>query len=164
MTQNSYYWDGVNITEDLWKTWIRFMFTRTPTTQGPIKGYLNGLSARYEGSHNYVVDTGAAIVDGTYYENTSPVILYIPSMAYANPYGLFWIFYIVLTKSDVSHTVRANVVGPFTSNQTFPILSIPDYNIPLLKVEVYNDPKLIEVATIDIRAFCKFTGIFPDEA
>ena len=106
MTEASQVWAGTvtgdagPYTDDQWSDMYRALFQSDRTTQGIIDGHLNELVVTGATSP-VAVDTGAALVDGKFYENDASLNVTIPS-----PAGATRIDRIVLRKSWSAQTVR----------------------------------------------------------
>ena len=114
MTQTSFYWEGTVLgdailapyTEAIYHSLWRKMFLRDRATQGVIRDYLNELVVTGI-SGGVSVATGAALVDGFFYENDAPVTVDIPTPAASTRVDL-----IVLRKDPTAQTVRiTRIVG-----------------------------------------------------
>lgn len=157
MAQNSYYWNGVDISEDQWEIWMRFLFTKNVDDEGVIIRYSNQLQVSRISDYRYSVGEGAAIIDGTYYENTSPILINIPDVEFEGPPTSF-IFFVVLIKNSTTKNVRVEKIGPYTTDPT--LIGATNFTIPLAKIEFF---KTGQITLTDRRNFCTFSGLFPDE-
>ena len=114
MTEKSYYWDGsttgdatlAKFNEFAYHGIWRKMFLRDRTIQGIIRGHLN--ECEVEGvSGGVSVNTGAALVDGMFYENDAKLTIEIPT-----PSSSTRIDAIVLRRNATTQTIRAiRIVG-----------------------------------------------------
>lgn len=115
MTEKSWYWSGVTTGDatdapydddefsDIW----RKLFQRDRTLQGVIEDYENELAVSNPAGSTIRVATGAALVDGKFYENDANV-----DTGIATPVSDFQINRFVLRKSWAAQTVRiVNLIG-----------------------------------------------------
>lgn len=141
MTETSYYWADINIGDgslspydddefsDIW----RILFQRDRTTQGPIDDYLNELEVTNPAGTTITVDTGAALVDGKLYTNSSSVSNVIAAPAVATRYDR-----VVLRKSWAAQTVRVAILTGVEGGGV-PALTQTDgvtWEIPLATVQI----------------------------
>jgi len=89
-----------------WTEVWRILFTPDDTDEGVVFSKLNTLNGT-DGANKITIDTGYAVVDGTFYENDAPV-----EIAIATPSGSTRVDTIVLRKDSVAQTVRlVNIAG-----------------------------------------------------
>jgi len=113
MTEKSYYWSNVAIGDgvyspydddefsDIW----RKLFIRNRNQQGVVEGYNNELQVTNPSGNTIRVATGAALVDGKFYETDANVDNTISTPAVSTRIDL-----IVLRKSWASQTIRVAVL------------------------------------------------------
>lgn len=110
MAQTSYYWGGTvtgdaslaPYSDDEFSDIWRRMFQRNRAYQGVIGGYANALAVTNPAGNTARVASGAAFVDGKFYENTANVDFAVPNGDYA----------IVLRKTWATQQVRLALIGP----------------------------------------------------
>lgn len=113
MTQTSLPWanngvgDGQAYSDDEWSDWQRKAFTHDRTRQGVIVGYGSELEVTNPAGATIRVATGAAWVDGKFYENDANVDNTVTAPAMGSNYYRF-----VLQKDWSAQTVRIAVLGP----------------------------------------------------
>ncbi len=107
MAETSRPWGGTTVgdagpySDDDWSDIWRKLFTVDRTTQGVLPGYAGELVCTTPVANTLRVATGAAVVDGKFYENTANVDVNVPT-----PAGATRIDRIVLRKSWAAQTVR----------------------------------------------------------
>lgn len=109
MTQKSFVWAGIALGDadqapydaDEWSDIWNILFIRDNTDQGYIEGYLNELIVSNTAGTTIRVATGAALVDGTFYENDANIDTQIDVPAVSTR-----IDRVVLRKSWAAQTVR----------------------------------------------------------
>lgn len=99
--------DGQAYDDDEWSDWQRKAFTSDRTTQGVIAGYANTLTVSNPAGNTIRVATGAAWVDGKFYETDANV-----DNTISTPVSGSYFYRIVLQKSWAAQTVRIAVLGP----------------------------------------------------
>lgn len=113
MTQTSLPWanngigDGQPYDDDEWSDWQRKLFTHDRTLQGVVPGYANDLAVSNPAGNTIRVATGAALVDGKFYETDANVDNTITTPGAGSNYYRF-----VLQKDWALQTVRVAVLGP----------------------------------------------------
>lgn len=113
MTEQSWPWGGIvtgdaslaPYDDDEWSDIWRKMFTKDRATMGVFTNYANKLVTTGAGSP-VTVDTGAALVDGKFYENTAALTVAIPTPAVSTR-----IDRIVLRKDFAAQTVRVTRIA-----------------------------------------------------
>lgn len=140
MTERSYYWGGTTVGDaslapydndeftDIW----RKLFLHDRTAQGVIKSNLNELAVSGAGSP-VTVATGAAVVDGNFYENDGN-----PTVAIPTPAASTRIDRIVLRKDFSAQTVRITRIAG-VEGAGAPSLTQSDgvtWDIPLYQVSI----------------------------
>lgn len=145
MTERSFPWDGL-VTGDAtlspydaateFATWLRLVggsAARTTNKGGVYFGENNGLAPASVGTSPVTIDTGAAIVYGTIYENTASVNVAIPT-----PAGSTRIDLIVLRKSWASQTVRITRIAGTEGNPAPPMIQTAalTWDVPLASVSI----------------------------
>lgn len=113
MTERSYYWGGTTVGDasiapydnDEFTDIFRKMFVKDRAIMGVLDGYGNELVTTGAGSP-VTVDTGAAMVDGNFYENDAPLTVAIPTPAASTR-----IDRIVLRKDFAGQTVRVTRIA-----------------------------------------------------
>ncbi len=141
MTETSFYWGGTTIGDatdspydndefsDIW----RKLFQRDRATQGPIDGYENELVITNPSGLTIRMDTGAALVDGKFYENDAQIDTILVAPAVLTRIDRF-----VLRKSWGSQTVRMIVIAG-TEGAGVPGLTQTDgvtWDVPLAQVSI----------------------------
>lgn len=141
MTEKSFYWADVNVGDgslstysddefsDIW----RILLQLDRTTMGYIQGYLNELVVTNPSGNVIRVDTGAALVDGKFYETDAVVNDTIATPAVSTRIDRF-----VLTKNWASQTVRVLTLTGLEGGGV-PVLSQTDgvvWQIPLAQVSI----------------------------
>jgi hypothetical protein len=113
MTERSYFWGGLSVGDaniapydndefsDLW----RILFQRNRATQGVIEGHLNELAVTNPSGNDIQMDTGAALVDGKFYEADAAVSDTITTPAVATRVDR-----VVLRKSWAAQTARFTII------------------------------------------------------
>lgn len=140
MTEKSYPWDGLVTGDaslapyvgDVWSDMWRKLFTSDRTLQGFIDNYANELVGSGAVSP-VVISTGAAIVDGKFYENDAAVAVVIPT-----PAGATRIDRIVLRKDFAGQTVRITRIAGVEGGGA-PALTQTDgttWDVPLYRVSI----------------------------
>lgn len=94
-------------TDDMFSDWVRKLFQLDRTVQGVVGGYANELQVTDGGGTTMRVATGAALVDGKFYENTANV----DNVSSGN--AVYWL--VGLTKSWAAQTVRIFARGTYAS-------------------------------------------------
>ncbi len=154
MAENSLFWAGTATgdagpySDDAFSDFVRKTFLQDRTLQGPIQGYLGQLAVT--GSTSPVsVATGAALVDGKFYENTASLSVAVPS-----PVSATRIDRIVLRKSFAAQTVRVARIAGSEGSGTPPAITQTDgttWDVKLAQVSITT----AGIVTItDERSFC----------
>jgi len=140
MTQGSLPWGGVSIgdaagglfpapySDDEWSDVWRKLFIGDRAAEGVIAGYSNELEVTTPGGLNYQVDTGAALVDGKFYESNA-----VESYTFAGAAGEFE--RIVLRKDWAAQTVRQVVLGPAGGVPALTQVDGTTWEIPLATIQ-----------------------------
>jgi len=138
MAETSLPWSGTSIgdagpySDDTWSDMYRKLFITDRTTQGVLDGYANEIEIT--GATSPVsVNTGAALVDGKFYENDSSANITVPT-----PSGDTRIDRIVLRKSWSAQTVRLTRIEGVEGGGV-PALTQNDgvtWDIPLYQVSI----------------------------
>ena len=141
MVEESFYWDDGSVGDgslspydndefsDLW----RVLFLRDRTTQGVIESYENGLVVSNPSGNNIRVATGAALVDGKFYETDANV-----DNAIATPAVSTRIDRVVLRKSWAAQTVRVFIITG-VEGAGVPAITQTDgvtWDVPLAQVSI----------------------------
>ncbi len=138
MAESSLPWAGTvtgdfgPYSDDQWSDIWRKLFTLDRTTQGVLRNYLNELAAT-GGTSPVAINTGAALVDGKFYENTASVNVVIPT-----PAGATRVDRIVLRKDFAAQTVRITRVAG-TEGAGVPAITQTDgttWDLPLWQVSI----------------------------
>jgi hypothetical protein len=138
MAESSLPWAGTATgdagpySDDQWSDTWRKLFTSDRTKQGVIQGYGNELAVTGVTSP-VAVNTGAAMDDGKFYENTASVNVVIPT-----PGGATRIDRIVLRKDFAGQTVRITRIAG-TEGAGAPAITQTDgttWDIPLAQVSI----------------------------
>lgn len=145
MTEKSWYWPGIVTGDagdapydddefsDIW----RKLFQRDRTLQGIIEGYENELAVTNPAGNTIRVATGAALVDGKFYETDANVDNVI-----ATPGALTRIDRVVLRKDFAAQTVRVVILTGIEGG-VVPALTQNDgvtWEIPLAQVSITVAP------------------------
>lgn len=140
MTETSRPWGGTTVgdatlapyTADAWTDMWRKLFLTDRTTQGVIKGYGNELAVTGSASP-VAVNTGAAVVDGNFYENDASLNVAIPT-----PAGSTRIDRIVLRKGFSAQTVRITRIAGVEGGGAPAVVQIDGttWDVPLYQVSI----------------------------
>jgi hypothetical protein len=159
--QSSVFWSGTvtgdagPYTADTFTDWMRKIFTNDRTTQGVIPDYLNELLVTNPAGTTIRTASGAAIVDGCFYENTANVDNSVVAPGVGSNY-----YTLVLDKDFVAQTVRISLLGP--NPVAPPIVTQVDgttWEIALAEIEI----TFIGVITVtDVRDYSH--NIIADDA
>lgn len=164
MAQTSLPWanngigDGQSYDDDEWSDWQRKAFTADRTLQGPIFGYLNELLVANPSGYTLRIPTGAAWVDGKFYENSADLDFTTTDdgTAIGAP-GLGTNYYTVVLRKDwAAQTVRAAVLN--VSTVAYPTVTQTDgttWEIALAHLSVTSGG--VKTLT-DIRYFANCDG------
>jgi hypothetical protein len=115
--QDSLPWGGTTTgdagpyTDDQWSDTWRKLFTRNRATEGVLPDYQNELETTWPGGTTIRSASGAAIVDGKFYENDAAV-----NQSGAVPGAGSNFYRVVLEKDFVAQTVRLGLLGPDVSS------------------------------------------------
>ncbi len=141
MAETSFYWGGTTIGDatdspydndefsDIW----RKLFQRDRTTQGPIESYENELAVSNPAGLTIRVPSGAALVDGKFYENDANIDTVLVA-----PVTLTRVDRVVLRKSWGAQTVRVFIIAG-TEGAGVPALIQNDgvtWDVPLAQVSI----------------------------
>jgi hypothetical protein len=124
----------------------------TRTLQGPILGYANALAVTNPAGVTIRVATGAAVVDGKFYESTANEDLTISAPAGGTNYYL-----VVLQKNFAAQTVRVALLGP--NPAAYPTVTQVDgttWEVALAQVTI-TSAGLVTVT--DVRSYCAFSSL-----
>jgi len=158
MAETSYFWGGTTVgdhgpyDDDMFSDFIRKLFTMDRTLQGPILGYANALAVNNPAGTTIRVATGAAVVDGKFYESTAN-----EDFAVSAPGGGTNYYTVVLTKDFAAQTVRSAILGPDPA--AYPAVTQVDgttWEIMLAHVTITSGG-LITVT--DVRSYCAFSSL-----
>jgi hypothetical protein len=165
MTQWSIPWGGTVVgdpgpySDANWSDVWRKLFIRNRVLQGVLQDYENELEVTTTGNEVVQVDTGAAIVDGKFYETDAVVPLVVAKPGAGDNY-----YTIVLRKNWIgvdAQTVRVDILGPnIAAPPTVAATQVDGlvWDIALATVKVHNDG----ITTVtDFRAFAKYSAAFP---
>ena len=124
--------DAGPYSDDDWSDTWRVLFQTDRTDQGIIYAYLNELAVTGATSP-VAVDTGAALVDGKYYENDASLNVTIPS-----PVGATRIDRIVLRKSWSAQTVRITRIAGAEGGAAPALVQVDGttWDVPLYQVSI----------------------------
>lgn len=155
MAETSLPWGGIAVgdsgpyTDDDWTDVWRKIFTRDRTLEGVIPDYLNELVVTNPAGVTIRVATGAAIVDGKFYNNTANV-----DFAGAAPGGGSNFYTVVSHKDFAAQTVRLSMLGPnVVAPPAVTQADGVDWEIAIATVEITSG----SVVTItDVRVYCHF--------
>ena len=158
--------DAGPYSDDNWSDRWRKLFTNDRTTQGVLPNYENELEIT--GAATPIsVNTGAALVDGKFYENTTAVTVAIPSPAVSTRVDR-----IVLRKSWVAQTVRITRIEGVEGGVA-PAITQTDgttWDIPLYQVTIttggaitLTDERADVVPNITAPASIQPIYLFPDK-
>lgn len=140
MAQTSMFWDGTSTGDagpysgDTFSDFIRKLFIEDRTQQGVIEGYANELVVTGSTSPIHV-NTGAALVDGKFYENTASVDFTVTTPASTR------IDRVVLRKDFTNQTIRLALITGTIGSGSPPALTQTDgttWEIPLYQVSINN--------------------------
>ena len=143
MTQISWFWSGIATgdstsapySDDEWSDIWRKLFTRDRTAEGVVGGYANELEVTNPAGTTVRVATGAALVDGKFYETDANVD---NAAGAAGQYTR-----IVLRKSWAAHTVRVASLGPGGAQPALTQTDGTTWEIPL--ATIYNNGGTVEI-------------------
>jgi len=166
MAQSSLPWGGTvtgdagPYTDDQWSDTWRKLFARDRTLEGVFQNHLNELIVTNPAGTTIRVRSGAAVVDGKFYENTADV-----DLVGAAPGGGSNFYTVVLRKGFAAQTVIAALLGPDIA--TPPIVTQADgvtWEIAIATVEITSGGT---VTITDVRVYCHFntrvnTGMLED--
>jgi hypothetical protein len=156
MAETSWFWGGL-VTGDAslapysdgeFSDLYSIMFTSDPATQGVIFGYLNELIA--SGTVSPVaINTGAGIVDGKLYINSTSVNVTIPMPSLSTR-----IDRIVLRKNFAAQTVRITLISGVEGGSEPALVQTPNttWDIPLCAVSIST---LGAITLTDERVYCQ---------
>lgn len=103
--------DGQSYDDDEWSDWQRKLWQSDRTVQGVVPGYANELLVSNPAGVTIRVATGAAFVDGKFYENDANVDNSITAPGAGSNY-----YTVVLQKDWAAQTVRIALLGPDASS------------------------------------------------
>ncbi len=153
MAENSLFWDGTSTGDagpysgDNFSDFIRKVFINDRTQQGVIEGYLGELASSGVTSP-ITVSTGAAMVDGKFYENDSNRFL-----SFTTPSSNTRIDRIILRKDFSAQTVRLTTLTGTEGSGTPPTVTQTDgttWEIPIYQVSITTGGI---ITLIDERSF-----------
>lgn len=154
MAESSLFWAGTTTgdagpySDDAFSDFVRKTFLQDRTLQGPIQGYLGQLAVTGATSP-VAVATGAALVDGKFYENTASLNVVVPS-----PVSATRIDRIVLRKNFAGQTIRVTRIAGTEGSGTPPAITQTEgttWDVQLAKVSI-TTAGLITIT--DERSFC----------
>lgn len=162
MTETSMFWAGTTIgdhgpySEDEFSEFMRTMFCTDPATEGYLHVHHPGFNQDLRPTVNELVVmllTGAALVYGTLYTNSSVEIFSTPAdPAHSHYYRL------VLRKSWASNTVRAVLLGP--DHGSYPALTqTPGTTWEISMARILVAAGGTEGTLTDDRVMCKFPSV-----
>lgn len=119
MTESSYLWEGHTVGDAVtnapymayWDYYVKTLLQLNPAADGVIANSDNNLQCVVSGT-NITVDTGAAMVYGSYYTNDALLTLSTAGDGY---------YYVILRKDWTAQTIRAVILGPNAG--TYPTLT-----------------------------------------
>lgn len=117
MAESSMFWDGTTTGDcgpydaDEFNAFLRKILSFNRISQGVIVGYENELEVTNPSGTTIRLATGAAIVDGTFYENTANIDFSVTAPGAGNNF-----YRIILRKLWVDQEVRADILGPETTD------------------------------------------------
>ena len=164
MTEKSWYWPGIATGDasdapydddefsDIWT----ILFLRDKTLQGVIEDHANGLVVTNPSGNTIRVATGAALVDGKFYETDANVDEVI-----ATPGALTRIDRVILRKDFAAQTVRVVILSGVEGGSV-PSLTQNDgvtWEIPLAQVSITTAPAI--TITSEIQFARTPLAIFP---
>lgn len=157
MTEISRVWGGTSTgdkgpySDDNWTDVWSGLFARTGANLGVLRGAANELAVTSSGDNAISVNTGEALVDGTWYQSDAATAI-TPSAPSSNPR----IDRIVLRKSWSAQTVRiTRIAGTEASSPSAPSLTQTDgttWDIPLAQYQIATGAGAISSLT-DQREF-----------
>jgi len=153
--------DAGPYSDDDWSDMYRKFFSRDRTTQGVLQDYANELEVTSPGALQVEVDTGAAIVDGKFYETDAVVPLAVVAPGAGDQY-----YTVMLQKNWIganAQTVRVALYGPVVPPPAAPLYGATQvdgtiWEIPLATVRVHHDNTTV---VTDTRAFAKYSDAYP---
>lgn len=159
MTEISYFWAGTTVgdatsapySDDVFSDKERRMFASYRASRGVLKDDGNELAAT-GGTSPVAINTGAAIVDGKFYENTASL-----NVTVATPAGATRIDCIVLRKDFAAQTVRITKIAGAEGGGA-PAVTQTDgttWDLPLWQVSITTGGI---ITLTDERRFC-FLGV-----
>jgi len=155
MTEFSMPWSGSSLgdcgpyTDDQWTDMQRKIFQNDRRKDGVILGYGNNLEVINSTLTTMIVKSGAALVDGKFYENTGNVSL--PIVFHVGDF-----YAIGLSKDFLTQEVRAFITGPSIVDG-LPITQTDGvkWEIKLAEIEMVAGPKIY---VYDYRKYISFTS------
>lgn len=159
MAELSLFWDGSTLgdcgpyaDEDIMDTYFRAITNSTPGAaldQGVLVGWANEFDYSFA-ANTVIVDTGAAMIYGLFYENDAALNVNIPNGPRTD--------LIVIRRSWGAATARiTRIAGPGAAvTQNY----LVTYDIPLYTVDV--DAFGTVVLNTDLRDYCEFSTTLPD--
>jgi len=131
MAESSFFWSSIAYSDDQFSDVLRKLFITDRTEQGVIEGYLGELACSGIASP-VTVASGAAMVDGKFYENTANIEITITS-----PVSSTRIDRVVLRKDFTAETVTVELIAGTEGTGSPPALTQTDgttWEIPLYQV------------------------------
>lgn len=164
MTETSYFWGGTTVgdatiapyDDDEYSDIQRKMFTVNRAVQGVLVNYLEELLVQNPSGTTIRLNTGAAIVDGKFYEADADVDFSVTVPGAGSNY-----YTLVLRKSWVAQTVRAAILGPDVGAP--PAVTQTDgttWEISLATVRVQSSGV---ITVTDTREYCQFNQLSSTE-
>src|SRR5512146_3061425 len=109
MTETTYFLENSTLDQETFAFLMRSLFQSDPSTQSFLLGQLNSLIPTTPGFEVLRMDSGQALVHGTFYENTVAIDFSVPKGAATR------IYILALDKVWATKNVRAVIVGPYAS-------------------------------------------------
>lgn len=153
MTESSKFWAGISTgdagpyTDDMFSDVFALLFQSDRTLQGPIYGVLSQLAVSNPSGQTIRVASGAALVDGKIYTNTSNVDFTGAVPASGTNY-----YTIVLRKNFAAQTVRVDILGPSTTSA--PAVTQTDGTTWEISIATVTITSAAVVTVTDTRKFC----------
>lgn len=149
--------DGGPYTEDSFRRLMKAMFSADSANIGVIGGYLNSLQPTGSGADQVSIATGAAIIDGTFYDNDAALALTGPThVPMTRPVVGTTGKLLVLRKSWAAQTIRALVIASADGTSAIPAkvqTDLTTWDIPLMSFT--HDTGGVIANTIDLREFTR---------
>jgi hypothetical protein len=156
MTQEeSFYWPGKTLGDATlapysaseWTNIWRKMHQADRTTQSVIAGHLNEMLVTNPAGSTIRVASGAALVDGTFYENTANV-----DFTVSTPASDYYYYRVIIRKNPTLQTTRLALIGPNAS--TYPSVSQVDSGLWEVSIARIKVDSAAVITIYEGRRFC----------